>query len=68
RGEGIVELSLVVFDRWGEKVFDTGNVNGEWDGTYKGKDMPNGVYSYYVVAKMQDDSQIKKKGNVTLER
>jgi gliding motility-associated-like protein len=40
------EFSLQVFDRWGEKVFETNDSNQPWDGNFRGKPMPAGVYLY----------------------
>jgi gliding motility-associated-like protein len=41
-------LVIRIYDRWGEKVFETNELNGQWDGTYKGAVQPSGVYMYYV--------------------
>ena len=37
-----------VFDRWSEKVFETDQRFVAWDGTYRGKQMPPGVYLYHM--------------------
>ena len=37
RGGGVTEMSWVIYDRWGEKVFETTDPKQGWDGTYKGK-------------------------------
>jgi gliding motility-associated-like protein len=41
-------LVIRIYDRWGEKIFETTDLNGGWDGTYKGAIQPSGVYIYYV--------------------
>lgn len=38
--------SLKVFDRWGEKVFETADYTEGWDGNFRGNPMPAGVYLY----------------------
>ena len=38
------EFKLVIYNRWGELLFDSDDVNKGWDGTYKGKPVPLGVY------------------------
>lgn len=48
RGEQIRELLVRVYDRWGEKVFETTTPGKGWDGTYKGKKVNPGVFVYYV--------------------
>ncbi len=64
---GIKQLEVMVFNRIGEKVFESNDINFKWDGTYKGKDAPPGVYSY--VAKfvwLNNHSDARYKGTVTL--
>lgn len=39
-------FSLQVFDRWGEKVFETEDPKTGWDGNFRGDPMPAGVYLY----------------------
>jgi gliding motility-associated-like protein len=68
RGQGIKSLDFVIFDRWGEKVFETIDQTEFWDGTFKGKDMPVGIYAYHLKATMNDNQKIVKKGNISLVR
>lgn len=42
------EFEMKVFDRWGEKVFETTDSEQGWDGTFRGKNMAPGVYLYSV--------------------
>jgi gliding motility-associated-like protein len=39
---------LEVYDRWGNRVFATTNIDVGWDGTFQGKPLPIGVYSYQL--------------------
>lgn len=41
-------LTMKIFNRWGEKVYETTDLYGQWDGTYKGTIQPAGVYVYYI--------------------
>ena len=41
-------IKLAIFNRWGETVYESTDLNGKWDGTYKGKQVPSGVYVYFV--------------------
>ena len=61
-------IEFAVFDRWGEKVFSTDNIDEGWDGTHQGRPSPLGVYVWMVMAETKDGQQITKKGNVTLLR
>ncbi|MES2591878.1 MAG: gliding motility-associated C-terminal domain-containing protein [Bacteroidota bacterium] len=67
-GKGITQIEFVIYDRWGEKVYESYDVNGEWDGTYKGKPMNIGVFVYSVKGKFKNGEIFDKKGNVTLLR
>jgi gliding motility-associated-like protein len=68
RGDQIKELLLRVYDRWGEKVFETTTPGKGWDGTYKGKKVTPGVFVYYMEAVCFDNEKFFKKGNVTVIR
>lgn len=59
-------FSLSVFDRWGEKLFETSDFDSCWDGTYKGKLLNPDVFVYYIKAICGERKEIIKKGNVTL--
>jgi gliding motility-associated-like protein len=63
---GIKQIQVMVFNRWGEKVFESTDINFGWDGYYKGDAVP-GVYSY--VAKfvwLNNHSDNDYKGTLTL--
>lgn len=47
-GKDIVKLEFNIFDRWGERIFFTDDITKGWDGTYKGKTLPNGVYIWKI--------------------
>jgi gliding motility-associated-like protein len=62
-------MRMSIYNQWGEKVFETSDVNGTWDGTYKGKPQPVGVYVYVVTMVLTTDgSQQVKKGTFNLIR
>lgn len=59
-------MELKVFDRIGEKVFETNDLNKWWDGTFKGKPLPPGVYVYVCsLVNLQNVSR-NMKGSLTL--
>lgn len=65
----IVKLnSFTIYDRWGNMVFSTLDVNQGWNGTFNGKDCPLGVYVWEVDGFCSDGYRIRKSGNVTLVR
>ena len=59
---------MSVFDRWGEKVFETTDPNKGWDGTYNGKDLNPGVYTWVVSLNYSDKETLTKSGTITLVR
>jgi gliding motility-associated-like protein len=69
-GECIVSLTFAVFDRWGEKVFETTDVNLNecWDGTHKGKQLNAGTFAYKLVITRTNNEIIEESGNITLIR
>lgn len=43
-GQDFNKFEIQIFNRWGEVVFYTKDKQETWDGTYRGKDMPSGIY------------------------
>ncbi|MEP7263184.1 MAG: PKD domain-containing protein [Bacteroidota bacterium] len=68
RGNTIETLYFAVYDRWGEKVFETENQNKGWDGIYNGAKVAPGVFVYYMKAVCYDKSELILKGNITVIR
>ena len=68
RSECLVSVDFRVFDRWGNKVFESYDLNHGWDGTYKGEALNPGTFVYYATGKTADGRTLSKKGNVTLVR
>ena len=67
-GEGIKLIDLKVFNRWGEKVFETDNQLQGWDGTFKGEVQNPSVFAYWVRITFLDDKKVDRVGSVTLIR
>ena len=65
---GVREVDFRVFDRWGELIYKTTDINSPWDGTFNGREMPNGVYVYTFQVIYLDSELGKQKGSVTLIR
>jgi len=67
-GAVIKEIHFMVFNQWGEKVFESNTQTSGWDGNYKGKAQPSGVYMYVCKVKLLDGTDLDKKGSVNLIR
>ena len=64
----INSYSIKIFDRWGEKVFESDKITDSWDGTRDGSKAPAGVYIYILKAQGLDGKSFYFKGNITLLR
>ena len=68
RGESIDEVEFIIYDRWGQKLFETDNLERGWDGTFQGKPLPPDVYGYYLNVICIGGDTYTEKGNVTIIR
>ena len=66
RSNFIDELSLVVYDRWGEEIFTTTDPTQGWDGTFEGDLMSPDVYGYTMTVRCINNETFSKQGNVSL--
>jgi gliding motility-associated-like protein len=67
-GAVVREIHFMVFNQWGEKIFESNNQRLGWDGSYKGKAQPSGVYIYICKLKLADGTLIDRKGTLNLLR
>jgi gliding motility-associated-like protein len=68
RGFGIVKIRFIIWNRWGQKVFETNSQHEGWDGKYKGVLQPMDVYAYTLDVEFFDGTKTTKKGDITLIR
>ena len=69
KGQGAENFSLEIYNRWGQLVYQSDNLNSEWDGQYRGSQVPMGTYVYQVKAiSVNGDNTMVKKGAVVLVR
>ncbi|MCE7921563.1 MAG: PKD domain-containing protein [Haliscomenobacteraceae bacterium CHB4] len=67
RGLDIKEVYFVVWDRWGEKVYETSDPQAQgWDGTFKGKELTPDSYAWYLEVTCGNGEVYTDKGDVTL--
>lgn len=62
------QVIVNIYNRYGGLVYNNQNYNNEWDGTYKGKPLPDGTYYYVVSAKFINGAVQLFKGDVTILR
>ena len=68
RGHSIKKIEFRIFNRWGELVFETNDINIGWDGTYKGKLANPDVFDYYLKVECVGDEHNQIQGNITILR
>jgi gliding motility-associated-like protein len=68
RGFGIAKMKFIIWNRWGQKVFETNNRLQGWDGKVKGVVQPMDVYAYTLDVEFFDGTKTTKKGDITLIR
>lgn len=61
-------VRVLVFNRYGSKVFESENYQNDWDGTYKGKPLPDGTYYYDIKYTLVNDTEVNMKGDVSILR
>ena len=63
------EFRLVVYNRWGQIVWESYNPTAHWDGTYDSRYVPDGVYTYRVwFGDKETDARYELTGHLTLLR
>ncbi len=67
-GNCVRTLYFTIYDRWGERVFETTDKTQCWDGAYKGKLLNTAVFVYYLEATLLSGEQVNKQGNISLIR
>jgi len=62
----ITGVDMKIFNQWGQLIYETNNLAKGWDGTYKGKKQPSGVYMYVIKIQLGTGSETIRKGSVNL--
>jgi gliding motility-associated-like protein len=62
------QYEMWIYNRWGELIFYTNDVNEAWDGYHNGKEAQMGVYVWKIVYKDYYDKTYTQIGNVVLIR
>ncbi|HAA01119.1 MAG TPA: PKD domain-containing protein [Flavobacteriales bacterium] len=67
-GQGIQGVTFIVYNRYGQKMFETNDPNIGWDGKYDQKMVNTGVFVWYLEYSLVSGASGTLKGNVTLTR
>lgn len=63
---GVMEYQLHIYNKWGELLYESNDVNKGWDGYYRGQLCKQDVYVWKVRARFVDGQKFEKAGDVTL--
>ncbi len=67
-GAGIQTVELIIYNRWGNLIFESRSQAVGWDGNFQGKPANPDVFVYYVKGTFVDGETFSQKGTVTLIR
>ena len=65
---GVDRWVIRIYDRWGNKVFESRDFNTLWNGTRNGTELPIGVYAYHIYAEYLNLETYTNSGSITLVR
>lgn len=66
--EAVTKFHIAIFNRWGEKVYESEDATECWDGSYRGHACLPGVYTYTCHIRCHADEENDFKGDITLIR
>jgi gliding motility-associated-like protein len=64
----VKNFHMDIFDRWGQTVFSTDDITQGWDGTYKGKPQPQGMYTVFFSLQYGQNKSVQKTSGLMLFR
>lgn len=67
-GRGVKQFSILIFNRWGELLFESNAMDAGWDGTFKGQPCKEDVYTWKIVINNDNGAEKRLNGHVILYR
>ena len=69
KGINVRDFHMEIFNRWGEKIYESDDINAHWDGTFQGQAAQQGSYVFHVTAfDIDTNEDISTTGTVALLR
>ena len=65
-GYGVKEYHLIIYNRWGQLIFESDRQDNQWDGTYHGQKSPVGSYVYSIDSTGYYKQDFHKDGMVSI--
>ena len=67
--QGIKDFNIEIYNRWGQMVFKSNDLNNQWDGNFKDKPMPSGSYIYKIkTSDFGTNNEYLESGTIALVR
>jgi gliding motility-associated-like protein len=63
---GVEWINIEVFNRWGERLFFSDQLDFKWDGTYNGAKVPDGVYTWKLIYRRNRGQEQQLTGHITV--
>jgi gliding motility-associated-like protein len=67
-GQYVTNFEMKIFNRWGELLFVTNEIESGWDGNFRGAPMPEGTYTFIAHIQDRTGRTFKRSGSVLLLR
>ncbi|MBT8234120.1 MAG: gliding motility-associated C-terminal domain-containing protein, partial [Bacteroidia bacterium] len=64
----VEEQEVIIYNRWGEEVYKSSDINARWDGTFEGRELPPDVFGYHIWIRCINGLEYMKQGNITLNK
>lgn len=68
QAQNIKEFKGMIYNRWGQLLYEWEDTSEGWDGKYKGNNVPEGIYIYAIKATGNDGKEYNKRGTLLVIR
>jgi gliding motility-associated-like protein len=63
---GVEWINIEVFNRWGERLFFSDQLDFAWDGTYRGMLVPDGTYTWKLIYRKNRSQEQQMTGHINV--
>ena len=67
-GLAVKDVTIEIYNRWGERIYEGYSLDDKWDATYLGKEVPMGTYLYLIKYSDFEDKIYQRSGTINLIR
>jgi gliding motility-associated-like protein len=62
------DFNISIYNRWGQEIFRSYEIDKQWDGTFNGSECPQDIYLFKIKYRSCDDNLRYFRGTITLVR